>query len=54
MSRSVYVFFPLLAIVGALFGPALGERAYSNAPTGIFGEKDQRVQSRRIDGLGLQ
>jgi protease YdgD len=44
MSRSVYVFFPLLAIVGALFGPALGERAYSNAPTGIFGEKDQRVQ----------
>jgi len=54
MSRSVYVFFPLLAIVGALFGPALGERAYSNAPTGIFGEKDQRCKSRRIDGLGLQ
>ena len=44
MSRSVYVLFPLLAIVGALFGPALGQRAYSNAPTGIFGEKDQRVQ----------
>jgi protease YdgD len=44
MPRSVYVLFPTLAIVGALFGPALGQRAYSNAPTGIFGEKDQRVQ----------
>jgi protease YdgD len=44
MSRSVYVFFPLLTIVGALCGPAFGQRAYSNVSTGIFGEKDQRVQ----------
>jgi hypothetical protein len=44
MSRSVYVFFPLLTIVGALCGPAFGQRAYSNVSTGIFGEKDQRVR----------
>src|ERR1700719_3388378 len=41
---SSYVLFPLLTIVGALCGPAFGQRAYPNVPTGIFGEKDQRVR----------
>jgi hypothetical protein len=53
MSRSVYVFFPLLTIVGALCGPAFGQRAYSNVSTGIFGE-NSGCESPRIDGLGLQ
>jgi protease YdgD len=44
MSRSAYVFFPLLAIVGTLWGHVLGQRAHSDVPTGIFGEKDERVQ----------
>jgi protease YdgD len=44
MSRSVYLLLSLLAIVGTLCGHALGQRAYSNVVTGIFGQKDQRVQ----------
>ena len=42
MSRSVYVLFPLLTIVGAL-RTHFGQRAYSSVP-GNFGGKDQRVQ----------
>jgi protease YdgD len=40
----MYVLFAVLAIVATLCGNALGQRAHSDIPTGIFGEKDERVQ----------
>jgi protease YdgD len=45
MPRLRYLVFLQLTVFGALScGGALGQRAHSDIATGIFGEKDQRIQ----------
>jgi len=45
MSRSAYLVFLQLTVFSAVnCGGALAQRAHSDIATGIFGEKDQRVQ----------
>ena len=45
MPRLGYLVFLQLTVFGALsYGGALGQRAHSDIATGIFGEKDQRIQ----------